>query len=76
MHNSTHTFCISLGYPCLVSVRDEDDESYSKYLRRLNEARDKADRATPQGLTTQQRMDELMLSVALSGLWANGSLRR
>ena len=37
MYNS-----ISLGYRCLVSVRVEDDESYSKYLRCLNEARDKA----------------------------------
>ena len=74
MYNSMQTFGISLGYPCLVSVGVEDDGSYSKYLRCLNEAGDKADRVTP--LTAQNRMDELMLFIALSALQANGSLRR
>ena len=76
MYKSMQTFGISLGYPCLVSVRDEDDESYSKYLRCPNEARDKADRVTPQGPTAQKRMDELTPFIALSGLRTNDSLRR
>ena len=56
--------------------RDEANESYSKYLLPLNQTRDKADRVTPLGLTTEKRMDELMLFIALSSLQANDSLRR
>ena len=52
------------------------DEFYSKYLRHLNAARNKVDRATPQGLTAEQRMDGLTLFIALSGLQADDCPRR
>ena len=71
VYNSTQAFDISLGCPCLPMR-----PILSPYLRHLNEASDKADRVTPQGLTAQKRMDELMLSIALSGLQDNVPLRR
>ena len=53
----------------LLGLRKEADESYSKYLRRLSEGRDKVDRVTPQGRTAEQRMGELLLFIAYSGLF-------
>ena len=60
----------------LLGLRKEPDESYTKYLRRLSDARDKVDRVTPSGLSPERRMDELMLFITLSGLQSDDSLRR
>ena len=60
----------------LLGLRKETDEPYTRYLRRLNDARDKVDRVTPTGISAEQHMYELILFIALSGIQSDDSLRR
>ena len=51
---------MALGW--VLGVRQGDDEVYSKYLRRINDARGRVDRVTPADLKPEERMDELCSS--------------
>jgi len=42
----------------LLGIRQADDETHCKYLRRLSDARARVDRVTPSDLSAEERMDE------------------
>ena len=60
----------------LLGVRQGEDEVYGKYLRRITDARARVDRVTPADLTPEERMDELCLFTALSGMRPNDPLHQ